>query len=217
VNGSTALHDVAIVGGGFCGAMLAVHLSRRSESSRSIVLIERSGAVARGLAYGTTEPDHLLNVAADRMSAFPDDPDHFERWLGATAFDKELIAETACGVFAARMLYGRYLEGVFQEACRAPGSARIQVVQDEAVALCPEGQGFRVAMASGESRRARHVALALGNLAPRSFGDSRVIRDPWSPAAVDALEPDRAVLIIGTGLTMVDVVLSLERRGFRTS
>ena len=70
---------IAIIGGGFSGTALAVQLLRRSGGP--VTLIERSGAWGPGLAYGTRCDRHLLNVRAERMSLFPDDPDHFTRWL----------------------------------------------------------------------------------------------------------------------------------------
>ena len=72
--------DVAIIGAGFCGSMVAVNLLRKAKEPIDVALIERSGSFARGLAYGTTDPSHLLNVPAGKMGAFPDDHEHFYRW-----------------------------------------------------------------------------------------------------------------------------------------
>jgi len=72
--------DVAILGAGFCGALLAVHLAR---AGRAVTLIDRTGRFGPGLAYGGVHPRHYLNTPAGRTSAFPDDPDHFTRWASA--------------------------------------------------------------------------------------------------------------------------------------
>ena len=69
--------DIAIIGAGFCGSMVAVNLLRKATEKIEIALIERSGSFARGLAYGTTDRSHLLNVPAGKMGAFPDDHEHF--------------------------------------------------------------------------------------------------------------------------------------------
>ena len=73
--------DVAIIGGGASGALTAAWLLRGATAPLSIALIERSGRFATGVAYGTREPVHLLNVPAGKMSADPDDPEHLLRWL----------------------------------------------------------------------------------------------------------------------------------------
>ncbi len=91
--------DVAIVGGGASGTLVAVQLLRQARGPWRIALIERSGALARGLAYGPAESCHLLNVPAAGMSALPDDEGHFARWSGA-----------APDAFVPRALYGAYLE-----------------------------------------------------------------------------------------------------------
>src|SRR5690348_9607103 len=73
---------VAIIGGGFCGTMAAVHLARLAKTSLRVVVINDQNPLGRGVAYGTRQAEHLLNVAARNMSAFPDQPNHFLQWLG---------------------------------------------------------------------------------------------------------------------------------------
>ena len=97
--------DVAIVGGGACGTLVAVQLLRQAHAPWRIALIERSGALARGIAYGPAESCHLLNVPAAGMSALPDDEGHFVRWSGA-----------APDAFVARPVYGAYLEALLTDA-----------------------------------------------------------------------------------------------------
>ena len=97
--------DVAIVGGGASGTLVAVQLLRQARGPLRVALVERSGALARGLAYGPAEPCHVLNVPAGRMSALPEDPDHFVRWCGAGPDE-----------FVGRATYGAYLEALLSEA-----------------------------------------------------------------------------------------------------
>src|SRR5688572_13052352 len=72
--------SVAIVGAGFSGSLLAVHLVRQARAPLRVILVERRGRPGRGVAYGTRHSSHLLNVRTAGMSAFPEDPDHFVRW-----------------------------------------------------------------------------------------------------------------------------------------
>src|ERR1700761_2152280 len=70
-----------IVGGGASGVLLAYQLLRRGGAAFRVTVIERRSEVGRGVAYHTGNPDHVLNVRAGNMSALPEDPDHFVRWL----------------------------------------------------------------------------------------------------------------------------------------
>ena len=72
---------IAIIGGGFSGVMTAVNLARLSRHPLQLTLINERRPKGRGVAYGSRRIEHLLNVAARNMSAFPDLPDHFVQWL----------------------------------------------------------------------------------------------------------------------------------------
>lgn len=180
-----------VIGGGFTGAMQAVQLLRAGAAR--VTLIERSGRPGRGVAYGTDRPEHLLNVPAARMSAFPDDPDHFARWFARFG--------GAPDDFAPRRLYGDYVEEIVAAAPEG-----LEIVRGEVVAVEKAGAGERVLLASGETVEADAAILALGNLpAPES---------PWAADPAAGLGPEDSVLLIGTGLTAVDVALTLDANGF---
>ena len=137
---------VAIVGGGAAGVLAAVHLRRRKPEAQ-ITLIDASGRPGTGAAYGTDDPTFLLNVPAQRMSAWPDDPDHFCRWLDERAV-------TPMQSFAPRLAYGRYL----QEQLAA---ADVRVETAEVVGVVP-GAPARLALSDGRSLSADAVVLASG-------------------------------------------------------
>lgn len=203
--------SVVIIGGGFSGTLQAVNLLRH-DGPRAI-LIERRPEVGVGIAYSTAHPGHLLNVRASNMSAFPDEPDHFVRWLAKQGHSGE-------GPFVPRALYGRYLADLV-EAARRRAPDRFELVRGEAVGM-ELARGVEVALADGRTIAADAAVLALGNLPPalpdnldpQRLGN-RYVGDPWSPAASADLDRNDHVLIVGTGLTMVDVVLLLEAHGFR--
>ncbi|WP_396595027.1 FAD/NAD(P)-binding protein [Brevundimonas sp. R86498] len=196
---------VAIVGGGFSGTMLAARLAERGVAS---TLINRTGDFGLGVAYATPFDGHLLNVRSGRMSARADQPDHFVRWL-----ERHHPALADPDGFAPRRVFGLYvrdrLEGV-ETAC--PGQIR-RVVGD-VTAIEAEG----VHLADGTRLPARALVLATGNPAPRTAeagGSLRILPDPWAPGALEAIGADDDILIVGTGLTMVDMVLRLEAGGWR--
>jgi uncharacterized NAD(P)/FAD-binding protein YdhS len=204
--------EVAIVGGGFSGTITAIQLRRRLQPEQDILLIERSGEFARGLAYADTGAAHLLNVRAANMSAFPDDPGHFERWLEGADAGEDVLC-TDAGQFATRRLYGRYLQATLRAEQEKGGTVRL--IRDEVTSLAraPEG-GWGLDCASGRRIVARGVVLASGNLPMSRPCNGIVHHNPWPAAALEGLKPDQPVLIVGTGLTMVDIALALKSRGF---
>ncbi|HEY1334030.1 MAG TPA: FAD/NAD(P)-binding protein, partial [Myxococcaceae bacterium] len=142
---------VVIVGGGASGTLTAVALARFPELG-PVTLVDTTGAFARGVAYSTQEPQHLLNVPAARMSALPDEPAHLVDWLAARGEQADPEA------FLQRRLYGAYLG----ELLDAAGS-RVTSVVDRALALSADGPGLRVELAGGAPLRARAAVLAMGN------------------------------------------------------
>jgi uncharacterized NAD(P)/FAD-binding protein YdhS len=208
---------IAVIGAGFSGSLLAVHLLRRSLSEDRIYLIERSAEFGRGLAYATGNPRHLLNVRAGNMSAFSDQPEHFLDWVrGLPEEERHGISMTADWLtFVSRWLYGSYIQHILAQEIWGEGRAnRLHLVADEAVALHPTARGYRLEVGSGRSYEVDAVALAMGNFPPGGAIPGYVA-NPWGPDAVTYLDPDASVLLVGTGLTMVDVVISLLDRGHR--
>ncbi|GJD50241.1 hypothetical protein OPKNFCMD_2978 [Methylobacterium crusticola] len=211
----TTLPPIAVIGAGFSGTMAAIHLSRLMPE-RPVLLCEKSGAFARGLAYATGCTDHLLNVRAANMSAFPDEPGHFAQWLERGAPDGAAgTRATPAGLFAARGVYGRYLTDLLVAALSEPAAGpRLMLENDEVVDLAPAEGGYRLTLAAGRTRLVAGAVLACGNLRSPRGPRSRYAIDPWDPGRLDDLRDDMPLLIVGTGLTMVDAVAALRQRGF---
>jgi len=211
--------SVAIIGGGFSGAILAAQLLRRGDSSISIVVVEKSSSAGRGLAYGTECSSLLLNVRARNMSAFPDDPSHFLRWAQSNH-----DPSTGPGSFLPRAVYGRYVQAVLNESVQLAGNHRLEWVKDEACQLAPTDSGLEIKLQSGRRLLADRIVLALGNFPP---GDplaawaartgSAYFRDPWSESTLDGVKNLGDVLLVGSGLTSVDVAVQLRERGCRST
>ncbi len=216
------IRRVAIVGAGFTGSMLAAHLLRCAETPTSIILIERAPAPGAGLAYATTSNAHLLNVRAYNMSAFPDDPKHFLRWLWA--HDEGCAVPPSGHAFVSRAVYGAYVRDVLAQAqASSPPHVTLRIVQAETLAVADRRDGVQLRLSNGMAVAADAVALCVGHFppappavpAPGVFDSPRFIGDPWDHAAVAAIDPDVPVLVLGTGLTMVDTVLTLQDQGHR--
>jgi uncharacterized NAD(P)/FAD-binding protein YdhS len=206
--------SVAIIGGGFSGAILAAQLLRKSAGSLSVILIEQNPCVGRGVAYGTRCMEHLLNVPARDMSAFPDDPEHFLRWA-RSHHDSGVKGSD----FLPRCRYGDYVHWVLHhEIWRFPGC--FEHVEDEAVALEHREPSVAVQLRSGQTLNARKVVLAMGNFPPADLpvpesltASSRYVRNPWAPGALNDVAASDDVLLAGSGLTSVDVLIALRASG----
>ena len=210
---------IAIVGAGFSGTLLSLHVLRRCPPCTRVVLIERGGQFGRGQAYATGNPSHVLNVPAARMSAFHDRPTHFLDWLGAQGKCRGDGSPVTGGCFVPRREFGAYVRHLLKEELRRPGlGGRLDLVRGEVVGLeaCPD----RLTLRFDRDRRgltADLAVLAVGNFPSEpppvpdpSFYDGPLYHpDPWAPDALAGLDPEAPVLLIGTGLTMVDVVVSL--------
>ncbi|MFE1602182.1 FAD/NAD(P)-binding protein [Methylobacterium sp. ID0610] len=210
---------IAIVGAGFSGSMAALHLLAALPRDWSVLLCERGSTFGRGLAYGTAAADHLLNLRAINMSAFPDRPKHFSEWLARLAADPAEtgplgIRTTPAGTFAPRGLYGRYLAELLTRALGAEGAPRLRLVHDAVTDLVPAPGGYLLRTEGGQDHPVAGAVLAMGHLTGPGAPPSRHRLDPWQPEAFGRLHPHLPVLIVGTGLTMVDAVASLRGHGF---
>ena len=200
---------VIVVGGGASGVLLACHLLRRFSDNIKVTLIERNPTIGRGLAYGTANPAHLLNVRAANMSAFADDPDHFWQWLLAnrlTAVDSDQFC------FVSRQLFGRYIESLLQGLTYGE-NRELDIVQAECIAIAPTPSGAIARLANGSSISADIVVLATGNETGQTHLSNLLYASPWQVPTEASVPRDGHVVILGAGLTMIDYVQSLLRGG----
>lgn len=220
---------IAIVGAGFSGSLLALHLLRRCPSAR-IVLIERNRQFGRGLAYATGNDSHLLNVPAGRMSAFHDRPGDFVHWLqgqeaggrDGTPFDSaSFVPRRLFGAYVRHLLNGEFKGGEAERLELLRGEV-IDIVETEVIDIVEAG-ALLLTLDRERSVEAHFAVVALGNFPPEPppvadpwiYGSPWYKGDPWGCDTLAALDPEAPVLLIGTGLTMVDTTLSLLDSGHR--
>jgi uncharacterized NAD(P)/FAD-binding protein YdhS len=221
---------IAVVGGGPTGTMLAIRMARLTwPRGLRLILVERQAKVGVGTAFATEEPFHLLNVRAGDMSALSEEPAHFFRWAATR------IPGLRNDDFVPRLWYGRYLKALFDEAVRDAGAAvvvehrhaeamGIDLIEERHPAI-PADSPVRVRLDDGTSVTADRVVLAISNLppvAPAAIGrevliSERYTANPWDTSVLEAIPLGTNVLVVGTGLTMVDVVLWLSARRQTTS
>ena len=215
-------YAITIIGGGFASTALALHLTRQPGLlPLEVTLVEPRPLPGPGLAYSAPWPELLLNVRPASLSAYADEPAHFAQWLARQP-------EAAGGVpeFAPRATYGRYLteELAAAHATPAANGVRLRHCTTEALAapLLPDGRRA-VRLADGRTLASHATVLALGNFPPPppTGPDHRYLHhpgyhaNPWGPGALARIGPDEPVVLIGAGLTAVDMLLALRAQGHR--
>jgi uncharacterized NAD(P)/FAD-binding protein YdhS len=209
------LYSVVVIGSGFSGTLTAVQLLRHLPQGHSVALVERSDTFGRGVAYGTTCSRHLLNVPAGKMSALPDSPDHFLEWVRANR-----LPTATAGDFLPRKLYGDYCQSLLATTVRETPEVTFDAVNGEAVSIRKSGAQWEVILENGERLRTCHVILATGNQPPAPFleleplPDTLYKRDPWAGDTLQDVPLDGSILLLGSGLTAVDQVLTLQEQRF---
>lgn len=219
--------DILIIGGGLSGTMLAVQLLRRP-GQRRILVIEPRAELGRGEAYSAVELGHTLNGNAARMSVDPDNPDDLTQWLAEhiasggwpeSAEQQVPVSE----LFPPRGLFGVYVQQRLAEAREdgAQQGSTVEHIRAEAVDLQVDTDSVQLTLDNGQQLHGAYAVLATGMFPAartpqtQSSGLNAAALDPWNVAAMRQLDAQSSVLIIGSGLTMVDAVVSLEQAGHR--
>jgi uncharacterized NAD(P)/FAD-binding protein YdhS len=103
----------------------------------------------------------------------------------------------------------------------ALNGSTVEHIRAEAVDLETLEGLVRLTLDNGQRLNGARAVLATG-LFPaartpqtESSGLNAAALDPWDVAAMRGLDPQSTVLIVGSGLTMVDAVVSLEQAGHR--
>ncbi|MEZ0297617.1 MAG: FAD/NAD(P)-binding protein [Candidatus Methylacidiphilales bacterium] len=231
------MKSVVIVGGGFTGILTAVNIIRLSTGAASgvhtkaeprlkITILSKGGLPCRGVAYSTLNSSHLLNVVARNMSALADQPTHFLEWLAARSEYLHIPLPVLREQFVPRRVFGDYLHNLFfwyTGSIAADKGITVEVVPQDAVDITSDHSGVAtVHLAGGGTIEADKAIMALGNQPPGEIripgldaSDARYIANPWTGWESLLPSPEKNVLIIGTGLTMVDTVLSLQDIGWK--
>lgn len=210
---ATSSPHIVILGGGYSGTLAAVNLVRLAPKPPRITIINGHRPAGRGVAYGTRRMEHLLNVAARNMSAFPDQPDHFVNWL-RTRSDFDLVPDYELRErFIPRLIYGDYLKSLAHHHLS-------EVNHVKAVAIDVKSEGA-VLLADGSEIKADRIVLATGNESPADLPGSESLAshpawagNPWLPWH-EKLPPDTGtIILLGTGLTTVDAIITLRALGW---
>lgn len=209
---------IAIVGGGYAGATVATALLNELPSGHSITIYEPYDELGRGLAYARGSDRHLLNVPAHTLSLHPDNEEHFSQWALARFPDAGTYREADGSYFFPRWWFGTYVGEMLQEAMRRQPGITTEHVPEAAQSIEIVDGSLNVTSAGG-SRSFDKLVLCIGNAPPRPLDvleppgvRPRIVQSAWSFDAGQVGKDDR-VIVVGSGLTMADVVATLEEQG----
>jgi uncharacterized NAD(P)/FAD-binding protein YdhS len=212
--------DVAVIGGGFSAVATALNLMDCLGPTRRIAIVARKAGLGRGVAYSTTEAAHRLNVPAGRMSLFADKPSHLCDWLkseGASFGEEDFIP---------RRLYGLYVQDTLAETLlRSDNGVDVELVDADVLdceQLDDDAQIFH--LSDGRRLHARKSVFCIGGspaglplpadkIAPEAR--AHLCLNVWADTWLERTGPDDDIVMLGSGLTMIDQVLSLRERGHR--
>jgi uncharacterized NAD(P)/FAD-binding protein YdhS len=214
---------ITIVGGGFTAASAAVQLVRHSAVALHITVIEPREQVGPGLAYSTLDPEHRINGPLLAHSIDPTEATHFAQWCEARQiFAHDPQARLADGsAFVRRADFGRYLIETVREHARHNASAStLTHLRDRAIGASLRGDGFEVTTTLGHVLAAPLLLVATGNTPARwpawfdraLDGHGSALVEPLAAGQLDRIHRAARVLVVGSGLTALDVLSTLLRR-----
>jgi uncharacterized NAD(P)/FAD-binding protein YdhS len=211
---------IVVIGGGFSGAFCAAELAEKSPVAVAIAVVEPRPVLGSGVAYSATDPAHRVNVPATRMTIFPDSPADFDCWVRQSGvFEEDPEAIWDGYAYPRRAVFGQYISALVAKRSTARADVTITHVRDKAVSVTSRCPGYSVALARSGELAADIVVIATSHPAPAPPSiiaslcpHPSIIANPWAPDALAGIGAADDILIIGTGLTMADVVATLARQ-----
>ncbi|MGQ0827232.1 MAG: FAD/NAD(P)-binding protein [Bacteroidota bacterium] len=215
---------IGIIGGGFSGTMTAVNLMISATKPIEIIAINEKETFNKGVAFNPYSKAHLLNVITSKMTAFSNEPEHFLNWVMKQNEyenkDRVLIANS----YLPRYLYGQYLSGIWTETTKkVKESVKIKMINAFVIDMDVTDNSVTLTLNNNEKIVVDSCVIASGNNIPRNpdiknnsfYANPNYFQNPWDIKSVSNTDPEKPILIIGNGLTMVDTVMGLLEHGFK--
>jgi uncharacterized NAD(P)/FAD-binding protein YdhS len=215
-------YDLAIVGGGAAGLILLANVFEKATKPYSVVMINAGYPTGRGIAYSTNNANHLLNVRVSRMSAFTHDANHFAKWILSKPEYSDYHNDNLAELFVPRKMYGEYLDDLLKSILNSDNTnVSFSLIDDEVVDLNKQDDSFKIILKNTPLINSKKVVLCTGNQPPislpgiSSIQSEKVFINPWDDKSVENIDHEKPVFIVGSGLTMVDTVISLVDQGYK--
>ena len=214
---------IGIIGGGFSGTMLARHLIEQQKEKLSVFVYNENEKFAQGVAYNPKSSKLLLNVVAGKMSAFPDQPNHFVEWCLLNGIGNENSKDLLSGSFLPRLTYGNYLNDVWKDTQQLAikNGHGLHSIPEKAQKIEKLEFNFQI-QSTSRIESVDYLILATGNELPGNppiknldfFKSNFYQQNPWQ-IDFSKVSQEEPILIIGNGLTMVDTEMELRENGFQ--
>lgn len=199
---------IAILGGGVSGTLAAIHIAKESAVEKIYLIESNPERLFKGFAYSSNLPYQPLNVPAQKMSLFSNEPNHFVEWLVEKGFYPSI--DNCKNEFVARNIFGQYIQESFEKGA----SEKISIVLDAATNIKTAEEKIILSFDKTPEIAVDTLVLCTGNLPSRKLEKPhlKIIEEPWGgKQTIDSNAKN--ILVVGAGLTMVDAVLSLKRNG----
>ena len=208
-------NSIAIVGGGISGTLTVLNCIKQSKLPLQIIWFDSKNQFCKGLAYTTSDDQHLLNVRANNMSIFGDEPTHFVEWL------KQHHPENNATDFVSRKIFGDYVQSTYNSLINSNPLVSIVQLTEEVCDIKKNDNEFEL-ITPNKIHKANKLVLALGNFLPahpRSISKEFIESESYFQNAFqfDLMQHvllKKNITIIGSGLTMIDVLVSLRRYSY---
>ncbi len=209
---------IAVIGAGASGTLTAIHLLQKLKQPAVVYLVEKAETkLYRGAAYSSTLFYEPLNVPLAKMSAYALTPDSFFDWV-----KQHRNADALKTDFVSRRWYGDYLTAQLYEAqANVAEGVKFETVIGEVTDISKQKErNYELLLENGETLQADFLVFATGNELPgeiiskeeKELLGKNYVANSWTVNPFEHLAPNDSVLIIGTGLSMIDLAVSLKKQ-----
>lgn len=212
------MRRIAIIGFGFCGKMLLANLAKNSSKDFQITIFNKSDEGFESVAFAGFSPHYILNVPANKMSAFSSDKDGFCEFLRQKY--PQILEKITDSGFAPRHIYREYLQEILDELPKSRVDFRLINQEVVKVVKSESSKEFFVTSKSGEQFSFDEIVLATSFVQSRfpwKFTAKNLVKNLWNQDALEFHQKnftDEKICLIGSGLTTVDVIVGLKNRNF---
>jgi uncharacterized NAD(P)/FAD-binding protein YdhS len=206
---------IAIIGGGISGTLTVLQIIKQSQNPITIFWFDTQNKFGKGYAYNTFDESHLLNVRANNMSVFPDEPNHFIEWL--KQFHKQYTSKD----FVPRKLFGEYVLQTFELLQNSNSIVKLHLITEEVKSIRKTNPDFEIK--THQHYQVQKVILAFGNFLPAHprtiskeyISSKNYFQNAFNVQLTSQIQSCDNITIIGSGLTMIDMIVSLSHFNYK--
>lgn len=210
-------NKIAVIGFGFCAKILISHLIAKDKKSKFLIFDYKKENL-QNHAFANFSPHYILNVSANNMSAFSNNKYDFCNFLQKNY--PQILNKIGESGHAPRHIYGEYIEEISSKYLN--NNQQISFIQKEVVTITTNSEAnFFITTKDNEKFEANKVVIATSfkqKTLPFSTPKSgKIINKLWNDSLnfhQNPLDNNSTCLIVGAGLSAVDVIVGLKNKNF---